>query len=233
MSNTSPGFLPPFLPHSTLWFAKSIGLFSGFSANQFIILTFENKGSEVRFLRTFGTSACLKYSDGNDWSRPMTIFPAKSFRRSLEKLKERYLKRIEPKEDDDGELLDTKDEGGDGTEAPVSKFSGKKKGKAKKGGSNNALSASSFGLLGEGDDEDNEDSGITKRMLIKKNQDNEVAGFAPNEKQISELLKVGKDKRALKVAKRKLGTHKRAKKREEMAFVLQKMRAAGGGEKKK
>ncbi|KAI4383116.1 hypothetical protein MLD38_008993 [Melastoma candidum] len=40
--------------------------------------------------------------------------------------------------------------------------------------------------------------------------------------------------RALKVAKRKLGTHKRAKrKREEMSSVLRKMRSAGGGEKKK
>ena len=54
----------------------------------------------------------------------------------------------------------------------------------------------------------------------------EVAGFAPYEKRITELLKVGKDKRALKVAKRKLGTHKRAKKkREEMSNVLRKMRS--------
>jgi large subunit ribosomal protein L36e len=53
----------------------------------------------------------------------------------------------------------------------------------------------------------------------------EVVGFAPYEKRITELLKVGKDKRALKVAKRKLGTHKRAKKkREEMAGVIRKMR---------
>ena len=58
------------------------------------------------------------------------------------------------------------------------------------------------------------------RSLIR-----EVAGFAPYEKRITELLKVGKDKRALKVAKRKLGTHKRAKKkREEMSNVLRKMR---------
>lgn len=58
------------------------------------------------------------------------------------------------------------------------------------------------------------------RSLIK-----EVAGFASYEKRIAELLKVGKDKRALKVAKRKLGTHKRAKrKREEMASVLRKLR---------
>lgn len=60
------------------------------------------------------------------------------------------------------------------------------------------------------------------RSLIR-----EVAGFAPYEKRITELLKVGKDKRALKVAKRKLGTHKRAKKkREEMSNVLRKMRYA-------
>lgn len=52
-----------------------------------------------------------------------------------------------------------------------------------------------------------------------------MAGFAPYEKRITELLKVGKDKRALKVAKRKLGTHKRAKrKREEMSSALRKMR---------
>ena len=38
-------------------------------------------------------------------------------------------------------------------------------------------------------------------------------------------LQVGKDKRALKLAKRKLGTHKRAKnKREEMSTTLRKMR---------
>jgi large subunit ribosomal protein L36e len=53
----------------------------------------------------------------------------------------------------------------------------------------------------------------------------EVVGFAPYEKRIQELLKVGRDKRALKVAKRKLGTHLRAKrKREEMTSVLRKQR---------
>lgn len=34
----------------------------------------------------------------------------------------------------------------------------------------------------------------------------EVAGMAPYEKRIVELLKIGKDKRALKVAKRKVRT---------------------------
>ena len=65
----------------------------------------------------------------------------------------------------------------------------------------------------------------TKRVTFVRSLIREVAGFAPYEKRITELLKVGKDKRALKVAKRKLGTHKRAKKkREEMAGVLRKMR---------
>ncbi|KAK8630971.1 hypothetical protein V6N13_079739 [Hibiscus sabdariffa] len=74
----------------------------------------------------------------------------------------------------------------------------------------------------------------SKRVHFVRSLIREVAGFAPYEKRITELLKVGKDKRALKVAKRKLGTHKRAKKkREEMSSVLRKMRSAGGGEKKK
>nr|CAD1822086.1 unnamed protein product [Ananas comosus var. bracteatus] len=74
----------------------------------------------------------------------------------------------------------------------------------------------------------------SKRVHLVRNLIREVAGFAPYEKRITELLKVGKDKRALKVAKRKLGTHKRAKKkREEMANVLRKMRSGGVSEKKK
>jgi large subunit ribosomal protein L36e len=65
----------------------------------------------------------------------------------------------------------------------------------------------------------------SKRVHFVRNLIREVAGFAPYEKRITELLKVGKDKRAFKVAKRKLGTHKRAKKkREEMSNVLRKMR---------
>uniref|UniRef100_A0A1J3DNP7 60S ribosomal protein L36 n=3 Tax=Noccaea caerulescens TaxID=107243 RepID=A0A1J3DNP7_NOCCA len=74
----------------------------------------------------------------------------------------------------------------------------------------------------------------SKRTLFVRGVIREVAGFAPYEKRITELLKVGKDKRALKVAKRKLGTHKRAKrKREEMSGVLRKMRSGGVSEKKK
>ncbi|KAK1548118.1 hypothetical protein Q3G72_029000 [Acer saccharum] len=74
----------------------------------------------------------------------------------------------------------------------------------------------------------------SKRIHFVRNVIKEVAGFAPYERRMTELLKVGKDKRALKVAKRKLGTHKRAKKkREEMSNVLRKMRATEGGENKK
>ncbi|KAI5075175.1 hypothetical protein GOP47_0009251 [Adiantum capillus-veneris] len=62
----------------------------------------------------------------------------------------------------------------------------------------------------------------------------EGVGFAPYEKRITELLKVGKDKRPLKMAKRRLGTHLRGrKKREEMSVALRKQRSTGGTKKKK
>ncbi|XP_026433279.1 60S ribosomal protein L36-1-like isoform X2 [Papaver somniferum] len=48
----------------------------------------------------------------------------------------------------------------------------------------------------------------SKRVLFVRSLTRELAKFPPYEKRITELLKVGKDKRALKVAKRKLGTHK-------------------------
>ena len=49
--------------------------------------------------------------------------------------------------------------------------------------------------------------------------------MAPYEKRIAELLRIGKDERALKYAKQKLGTHIRGKrKREEIADILRKQR---------
>merc|ERR1719347_1690542 len=55
----------------------------------------------------------------------------------------------------------------------------------------------------------------------------EVMVFAPYEKRTIELLKVSKDKRALKFLKKRLGTHIRAKrKREEMQSVMAQQRKA-------
>merc|ERR1712142_1442891 len=53
----------------------------------------------------------------------------------------------------------------------------------------------------------------------------DVTGFAPYEKGCMELLKLNKDKRALKFVKKRLGTHTRGKrKREEMMKVQKNMR---------
>lgn len=60
----------------------------------------------------------------------------------------------------------------------------------------------------------------------------QVAGFAPYERRIMELMKIGTaatTKRALKFAKKRLGTHRRAKaKRQELQNIVaaQKKRAA-------
>jgi hypothetical protein len=63
----------------------------------------------------------------------------------------------------------------------------------------------------------------SKKITFVRSIIAEVAGQAPYEKRCMELLKVGKDKRALKLCKRKLGTHLRAKKkREEMSNLLRK-----------
>eukprot|EP00192_Tetraselmis_astigmatica_P016002 CAMPEP_0117667532 /NCGR_PEP_ID=MMETSP0804-20121206/11025_1 /TAXON_ID=1074897 /ORGANISM="Tetraselmis astigmatica, Strain CCMP880" /LENGTH=80 /DNA_ID=CAMNT_0005475281 /DNA_START=259 /DNA_END=501 /DNA_ORIENTATION=+ len=62
---------------------------------------------------------------------------------------------------------------------------------------------------------------LGKRVKFVRSIVHEVCGLAPYEKRICELLRVGRDKRALKLAKKKLGTHLRGKrKREEMAAVL-------------
>lgn len=66
---------------------------------------------------------------------------------------------------------------------------------------------------------------LSKRVKFIRDIVREVAGQAPYERRVLELLKVGKDKRALKVCKKKLGTHIRAKrKREEMSNLLRKMK---------
>lgn len=63
----------------------------------------------------------------------------------------------------------------------------------------------------------------TARSEVVRSVVREVAGFSPYERRILELLRIGKDKRALKFAKRRLGTHLRAKrKREELSEALRK-----------
>merc|ERR1712100_70238 len=65
-----------------------------------------------------------------------------------------------------------------------------------------------------------------KRVKLIRDLVRDVAGTAPYEKRMMELLKTGRDKRALKLSKRKLGTHVRGKKkREEIGNLIRKMSA--------
>ncbi|XP_035268660.1 large ribosomal subunit protein eL36 [Anguilla rostrata] len=68
---------------------------------------------------------------------------------------------------------------------------------------------------------------LTKQTKFVRDMIREVCGFAPYERRAMELLKVSKDKRALKFIKKRVGTHIRAKrKREELSNVLAAMRKA-------
>mmetsp|Transcript_34489 Transcript_34489/g.80083 ORF Transcript_34489/g.80083 Transcript_34489/m.80083 type:complete len:113 (+) Transcript_34489:98-436(+) len=72
---------------------------------------------------------------------------------------------------------------------------------------------------------------LSKRNALIREVMREVVGFAPYERRMIELLKIGSastQKRALKLAKRRLGTHKRGKrKRDEMAEAVAAMRRKG------
>merc|ERR1712156_806763 len=66
---------------------------------------------------------------------------------------------------------------------------------------------------------------VTKHARFVRDLVREISGFSPYERRCQELLKISKDKRALKFCKKRLGTHIRGKrKREEMQMMLQKMR---------
>merc|ERR1719378_1080144 len=54
-----------------------------------------------------------------------------------------------------------------------------------------------------------------KRVKFIRDLIREVTGFAPYEKRCMELLRIGKDKRALKFVKKRLGTHVRGKRKRE------------------
>nr|XP_042130619.1 60S ribosomal protein L36-like [Peromyscus maniculatus bairdii] len=68
---------------------------------------------------------------------------------------------------------------------------------------------------------------LTKHTKLVWDMIREVCGFAPYERRAMELLKVSKDKRALKFIVQRVGTHIRTKrKREELSKVLAAMRKA-------
>ncbi|XP_022105832.1 60S ribosomal protein L36-like isoform X1 [Acanthaster planci] len=72
--------------------------------------------------------------------------------------------------------------------------------------------------------------GPRKHVKFVRDLVREVCGFAPYEKRCMELLKVSKDKRALKFCKKRLGTLRRGRrKREEMIAVLAAQRKAQAG----
>ncbi|XP_064620577.1 large ribosomal subunit protein eL36-like [Lineus longissimus] len=66
---------------------------------------------------------------------------------------------------------------------------------------------------------------LTKHAKFIRDVVRDVVGYAPYERRCIELLRVSRDKRALKFVKKRLGTHIRGKrKREEMAQVIQAQR---------
>ncbi|WP_187788033.1 60S ribosomal protein L36, partial [Salmonella sp. S146_54837] len=69
--------------------------------------------------------------------------------------------------------------------------------------------------------------GINKRSKFVRDLIREVVGFSPYERRCMELLKINKDKKALRFCKKRLGTLTRGKKkREEMVLVMAAQRKA-------
>ncbi|KAL1919161.1 60S ribosomal protein eL36 [Calcarisporiella thermophila] len=68
---------------------------------------------------------------------------------------------------------------------------------------------------------------LTKRVSFVRNIVREVCGFSPYERRVLELLKNSKDKRARKLAKKRLGSLVRAKKKiDELSNVIAESRRA-------
>jgi len=69
---------------------------------------------------------------------------------------------------------------------------------------------------------------LSKRTSFVREIVKEVAGLAPYERRVIELLRNSKDKRARKLAKKRLGTFGRAKKKvDELTRVITESRRAG------
>ncbi|KIJ56894.1 hypothetical protein M422DRAFT_218685 [Sphaerobolus stellatus SS14] len=69
---------------------------------------------------------------------------------------------------------------------------------------------------------------LTKRTQFTRQVIREVAGYAPYERRVMELLRNSKDKKARKLTKKRLGTLLRAKRKiEELSSVIQESRRAG------
>jgi len=69
---------------------------------------------------------------------------------------------------------------------------------------------------------------LSKRTKFVRDIVREVAGLAPYERRVIELLRNSKDKRARKLAKKRLGTFGRAKRKvDEMQGVIDEARRAG------
>lgn len=69
---------------------------------------------------------------------------------------------------------------------------------------------------------------LGKRTKFVRDLIREVVGFAPYERRVMELLKNSKDKRARKLAKKRLGTFIRAKRKvEDLSNVIAESRRAG------
>ncbi|EAL71524.1 S60 ribosomal protein L36 [Dictyostelium discoideum AX4] len=67
---------------------------------------------------------------------------------------------------------------------------------------------------------------VTKRVAAIRDVIREISGFSPYERRVSELLKSGLDKRALKVAKKRLGSIQAGKKkRDDIANINRKASA--------